>query len=47
MYQAPLTDLRFVLNELLRAPQLAELPRFAEFSAELSDSVLAEAARFG
>ena len=47
MYQAPLTDLRFVLNELLRAPQLAELPRYAEFSAELSDSILDEAARFG
>ena len=47
MYQAPLTDLRFVLNELLRVPQLAELPRYAEFSAELSDSVLDEAARFG
>jgi 3-(methylthio)propanoyl-CoA dehydrogenase len=47
MYQAPLTDLRFVLNELLRAPQLAELPRYAEFSAELSDTVLEEAARFG
>ncbi len=47
MYQAPLNDLRFVLNELLRAPQLAELPRYAEFSAELSDSVLDEAARFG
>jgi len=47
MYQAPLNDLRFVLNELLRAPQLAELPRYAEFSAELADSVLDEAARFG
>ena len=47
MYQAPLTDLRFVLNELLRAPQLAELPHYAEFSAELSESVLDEAARFG
>jgi len=47
MYQAPLTDLRFVLNELLRAPQLGELPRYAEFSAELTDSVLDEAARFG
>jgi alkylation response protein AidB-like acyl-CoA dehydrogenase len=47
MYQAPLKDLRFVLNELLRAPQLAELPRYAEYSAELSDSILEEAARFG
>jgi len=42
MYQAPLTDLRFVLNELLRAPQLAELRAYAEFSAELSDSILDE-----
>ncbi len=47
MYQAPLRDLRFVLNELLRAPQLSQLPRYAEFSAELSDSILEEAARFG
>jgi len=47
MYQAPLRDLRFVLNELLRAQQLAQLPRYAEYSTELSDSILEEAARFG
>ncbi len=47
MYQAPLKDLRFVLNELLQAQQLSQLPRYAEFSRELSDSILEEAARFG
>ena len=43
----PLRDLRFVLNELLQAQQLSELPRYAEFTTELADSVLEEAARFG
>ncbi len=47
MYQAPLRDLRFVLNELLQAQQLSQLRRYAEFSSELSDSVLEQAARFG
>jgi 3-(methylsulfanyl)propanoyl-CoA dehydrogenase len=47
MYHAPLKDLRFVLHELLRVEQLAALPRYAEFSAELADSILEEAARFG
>jgi alkylation response protein AidB-like acyl-CoA dehydrogenase len=47
MYQAPLRDLRFVLHELLQAQQLAQLPRYAEFTTELADSILEEAARFG
>ncbi|HEY3808838.1 MAG TPA: acyl-CoA dehydrogenase [Steroidobacteraceae bacterium] len=47
MYHAPVKDLRFVLNELLQVQQLARLPRYAEFSTELSDSILDEAARFG
>jgi alkylation response protein AidB-like acyl-CoA dehydrogenase len=47
MYHAPLKDLRFVLNELLQAQQLSQLRRYAEFNAELSDSILEEAARFG
>ena len=46
MYQAPLKDFRFVLGELLRVQQLAAFPRYAEFSADLGDSILAEAARF-
>ncbi len=47
MYHAPLKDLRFVLHELLQIEQLAALPRYAEFSTDLADSILEEAARFG
>ncbi len=46
MYHAPLQDLRFVLDELLDVQQLAALPRYADFSAELVASVLEQAARF-
>jgi 3-(methylsulfanyl)propanoyl-CoA dehydrogenase len=46
MYRAPLSDLRFVLEELLDAGSLAQLPYYAEFSAELAVSVLDEAGRF-
>jgi alkylation response protein AidB-like acyl-CoA dehydrogenase len=47
MYRAPLRDLRFVINEVLQSQQLSRLPRYAEFTTELSDSILEEAARFG
>jgi len=47
MYHAPLKDQRFVLGELLRVQQLAAFPRYAEFSSELADSILEQAARFG
>ena len=46
MYQAPLRDLRFVLHELLDTQRLAGTEAFADYSAELADSVLSEAARF-
>jgi 3-(methylthio)propanoyl-CoA dehydrogenase len=46
MYRAPLRDLRFVLDELLNTSSLATCPDFADFSSELSESVLAEAGRF-
>src|SRR5271154_5395059 len=46
MYRAPLQELRFVLNTLLPTAQLAALPRHADYSAELADSVLTEAGRF-
>ena len=46
MYQAPLKDLQFVLHELLRVQELSGLPRYAEFSGELADSILEQAARF-
>ena len=45
MYRAPLRELRFVIEELLEAAQLAAWPDFAEYSNELSASVLEEAAR--
>src|SRR5579862_969329 len=46
MYRAPLRELRFVLGELLDSGSLAALPAFSDYSAELADSVLGEAARF-
>jgi 3-(methylthio)propanoyl-CoA dehydrogenase len=46
VYRAPVDDLRFVLDELLDASQLAQLPRYREFSSELAAAVLAEAGRF-
>jgi 3-(methylthio)propanoyl-CoA dehydrogenase len=46
MYQAPLRDLRFVLHELLDTRRLAGAAAFADYSPELADSILNEAARF-
>jgi 3-(methylthio)propanoyl-CoA dehydrogenase len=47
VYQAPIKDLRFVLDELLGVASLAALPRYREFSADLAAAVIDEAARFG
>ncbi|MGH8322458.1 MAG: acyl-CoA dehydrogenase family protein, partial [Steroidobacteraceae bacterium] len=46
MYRAPLRELRFVIEELLGAAQLATCPGLAEYSDELATSVLDEAGRF-
>ncbi|HXR89961.1 MAG TPA: acyl-CoA dehydrogenase [Steroidobacteraceae bacterium] len=46
MYRAPLRELRFVLEELLGSGTLAACPAFADYSSELAESVLGEAARF-
>src|ERR1700730_6967184 len=46
MYTAPLKDLRFVLAELIGDATLGEWPDFADYSAELRDSVLEEAGKF-
>jgi 3-(methylthio)propanoyl-CoA dehydrogenase len=46
MYQAPVRDLRFVLDELLGVASLAAFPRYQEFSSDLAASVIDEAARF-
>jgi 3-(methylthio)propanoyl-CoA dehydrogenase len=46
MYRAPTKDILFVLNELIGAQALASCPEFSDYSAELAESVLSEAARF-
>lgn len=46
MYKAPLKEIRFVLHQLIGADQLAQLPAFAEYTSEFTDSVLDEAAKF-
>ncbi len=46
MYRAPVRDVRFVLEELLGAQSLSACPKLAEYSNELAQSVLEEAARF-
>lgn len=45
MYRAPLADLRFVLHDLLNDARLGTLPAYAEYSADIADSVLEEAGR--
>ena len=46
MYRAPVADLRFVLERLLDAGRLAQLPQFRDFSPEIVAGVLDEADRF-
>jgi 3-(methylthio)propanoyl-CoA dehydrogenase len=45
-YQAPLADMKFVLRELVDRELLAQLPGFGEFTLDLAESVLEEAAKF-
>ncbi|WP_174502951.1 acyl-CoA dehydrogenase C-terminal domain-containing protein [Acidiphilium sp. C61] len=45
VYKAPLKDMRFVLHELYDSTTIAELPGNADFTPELIDSVLEEAAK--
>jgi alkylation response protein AidB-like acyl-CoA dehydrogenase len=45
IYHAPLEDMRFVLHELYDSKSITELPGYQDFSAELMDSVLDEAAK--
>ncbi|MDR3436138.1 acyl-CoA dehydrogenase C-terminal domain-containing protein [Telmatospirillum sp.] len=44
-YQAPLRDMRFVLYELHQGDALAQLPGFEDFTRDLLDPVLDEAAK--
>jgi 3-(methylthio)propanoyl-CoA dehydrogenase len=46
MYRAPLRDLRFVLEELLPTQALSSYPGLADYSSEVAESILGEAARF-
>ena len=46
IYKAPLQDMRFVLQELHDGESLTALPGYEDFTPELVDSVLDEAAKF-
>jgi alkylation response protein AidB-like acyl-CoA dehydrogenase len=46
MYRAPLQELQFVLQDVLHSQELASLPPFGEYSADVAEAVLGEAARF-
>ena len=45
-YQAPIADMKFVLRELVDMELLTQLPGFAEMTADVTESVLDEAAKF-
>ncbi len=44
-YKAPLRDMRFVLYELMNSEKLPELPGYEEFTRDLVDPILEEAAK--
>ncbi len=46
IYQAPIKDMKFILNEVLDISQYGELPRFDEAPQDLADAILDEAAKF-
>ena len=46
MYRAPLRELRFVLDELLQSQALAHYPGLADYSSDVAEAILGEAARF-
>lgn len=45
-YQAPLKELRFVLNQLADLPSICSLPGYEDCSVELVDAILEEGAKF-
>ena len=45
-YQAPVADTEFVLNEVLRVSDYAQLPGFEEATPDLVSAILAEGAKF-
>src|SRR5882724_8873557 len=46
MYRTPLRELRFVLDELLQCQALAHFPGLADYSSDVAEAILGEAARF-
>ncbi|GGY08158.1 acyl-CoA dehydrogenase [Paludibacterium paludis] len=46
IYNAPIKDIRFVLNELADLPSVCALPGYEECSVDLVDAILEEGARF-
>lgn len=46
VYDAPLRDMRFVLNEQFVDDGFGDIPALSEFTPDLTDAVLEEAARF-
>jgi alkylation response protein AidB-like acyl-CoA dehydrogenase len=46
-YQAPVTDMRFVIGAVAGIERIRALPPFADVSDDLIDAILNEAARFG
>jgi 3-(methylthio)propanoyl-CoA dehydrogenase len=45
-YQAPLKDMRFVLNELAGLAEVAKLPGYADATPDTVDAILEEASKF-
>ena len=45
IFNAPLDDIRFVLNDVLHAEQLSELPGFEEATNDLIEPILEEGAK--
>ncbi|MDR2925738.1 MAG: acyl-CoA dehydrogenase C-terminal domain-containing protein [Azoarcus sp.] len=45
-YNAPLADMRFVLNELAGLQEILDLPDFADIDADTVDAILEEAGKF-
>jgi alkylation response protein AidB-like acyl-CoA dehydrogenase len=45
VYRAPLDDIRFLLNDVIGAADLAKLPGYAEATPEAMESILEEAAK--
>ena len=46
-YRAPVTEMRFVMDELAGFPEIsAQLPEFAESTPDMADAILDEAAKF-